>query len=362
MNYHTAIGLNTGGFMKRKESLLIKEETLLNLIQLKSMVRPNDTIAILMCGSPDPDAVASAMALSELLKKITAISECTFIATEPIARQQNVEFVRAMRIDIQMLSQVNLKSYPLIAIVDAQPTFFGDALNGIHPQIVLDHHPCTTVWHAELADIREHYGALSTIMTEYLLAAKIRIPKRLYTALLYGIKSDTNNFERDVTLEDISAYHLNFARANLQLIRRIDMNQIPQSFLKFFDHAFHHRRHYRDRIVSFLGRVETVDACVQVADFFVRLVDIYYVIIAGIVKDRLIIVFRGDGYRQDCGAIAQKAFGTYGSAGGHRSAARVEIPLDTIKEVLHNDLSQEAVDHFLVQRLHRKRNLVNHTS
>ena len=62
-------------------------------------------------------------------------------------------------------------------------------------------------------------------------------------------------------------------------------------------------------------------------------------------------------YRQDCGAIAQKAFGNYGSAGGHRSAARVEIPIDTIKEILHDDLSQDSVDHFLVHRLHRKRQL-----
>jgi len=167
-----------------------------------------------MYGSPDPDAVASAMALHELLRKITVLSGCTFVATEPIVRQQNVEFVRAMKVDIKLLHQVDLKAYRLIAIVDAQPTFFGDALKDVHPKIVLDHHPCTTVWHAELADIRESYGALSTVMTEYLMAAKVKIPKRLYTALLYGIKSDTNNFERDVSREDISAYYLNFARAN----------------------------------------------------------------------------------------------------------------------------------------------------
>ncbi len=346
--------------MKRIESFLVKEETLLNVIKLKSMVRQHDTLAILMYGSPDPDAVASSMALYELLKRIAGLSECTFVATEPIVRQQNVEFVRAMKVDIRLLHQVDLKAYRLVAVVDAQPTFFGDVLQNIHTQIVLDHHPCTTVWHAELADVREKYGALSTIMTEYLLAAKMKIPKRLYTALLYGIKADTNNFERDVTLEDISAYYLNFARANRQLIRRIEMNQIPQRFLKYFDHSYHHRRRYRDRVISFLGRVESVDACVQVADFYLRLVDIYYVIVAGIVKDRLVVIFRGDGYRQDCGAIAKKAFGNYGSAGGHRSAARVEIPIDTIKEVLHQDLSQEAIDHFLVQRLHRKRSLTGH--
>ena len=343
--------------MKRIESILVKEETLHNIIKLKSMVRKDDALAILMYGSPDPDAVASAMALQELLKKIAGLSKCTFVATDTVVRQQNADFIRAMKVDIKLLTSIDLKVYRLIAIVDAQPTFFGDALKDYHPQLVFDHHPCTSVWHAELADVRDNYGALSTIMTEYLLAAKIRVPRTIYTALLYGIKADTNNFERDVIVEDIGAYYLNFSRANRQLIRRIEMNLIPERFLKYYNIAYHNRRRYRDRIISFLGKVESVDACVQVADFFLRVVDIYYVIVAGIVKERLVIVFRGDGYRQDCGAIARKAFGNYGSAGGHKSAARVEIPFDTIKDILHDDLSEESIEHFLLQRLRGKRNL-----
>jgi len=328
-------------------------------MKLKTMFKRDYALAVLMFGSPDPDSVASCMALQELLRQTVGLTKCDFVATEPVVRQQNIEFIRAMKVDIQLLNKTDIRPYRVVAIVDAQPTFFGDALRDVQPQIVFDHHPCTTVWHAELADIRENYGALSTMMTEYLLAAKVKIPKKLHTALLYGIKADTNNFERDVILEDISAYYLNFARANRQLIRRIELNQIPERFLKYYDYAYRNRRRYRDRMMSFLGRVESVDACVQVADFFLRIVDISYVIIAGIVKERLVIIFRGDGYRQDCGAIAAKAFANYGNAGGHRSAARVEIPIDTIREVIGNDISQEAVDRFLMQRLRGKRNQKN---
>jgi nanoRNase/pAp phosphatase (c-di-AMP/oligoRNAs hydrolase) len=345
--------------MKRIESFLIKEETLHNVMKLKTMVRDNDSLAVLMYGSPDPDAVASAMAIHDLLRRFAALSKYAFVATEPVSRQQNAEFIRAMKVEIHLLDKIDLGAYRLKVLVDAQPTFFGEALGDIHPQIVFDHHPCTTVWHAELADVREKYGALSTMMTEYLLAAKIKIPKKLHTALLYGIKSDTNNFERDVILEDISAYYLNFALANQQLIRRIELNQIPERFLKYYDYAYHNKRRYRDRIISFLGKVESVDACVQVADSYVRIVGVSYAIIAGIVKEKLIIIFRGDGYRHDCGAIAKKAFENLGSAGGHRSAARVEIPIETIKETLHNDISQEAMEQFLMQRLRGKRNLKN---
>jgi nanoRNase/pAp phosphatase (c-di-AMP/oligoRNAs hydrolase) len=342
--------------MKRIEWLLArKEETVFNVFKLKTMVRENDTLAVLIYGSPDPDAVASAMALREILNQTKPLAKCVFVATEPVIRYQNAEFIREMKVEIEMLDKIDLREFRLIAIVDAQPTFFGEALGELKPQIVLDHHPCKSTWHASLADVRPSYGALSTIMTEYLLAARVRIPKRLYTALLYGIRSDTVNFERDVSLEDIGAYYLTFSRANRQLIRRIELNQIPERFLKYFDYACQRKRRYRDRVIVFLGTVESPDACVQVADFFLRVINVFYVIIAGIVKERLVIIFRGDGYRQDCGAIARKSFGIFGTAGGHRSAARVEIPMDIFKALLDNDLSQEAVDRFLVQRLRRKR-------
>jgi nanoRNase/pAp phosphatase (c-di-AMP/oligoRNAs hydrolase) len=341
--------------MKRIEWLLArKEETVLNVFKLKLMVRENDSLAILIYGSPDPDSVASAMALREILNQTKPLDKCIFVATEPVIRHQNAEFIREMKVEIQMLDKVDLREFRLIALVDGQPTFFGESLGEMKPQIVLDHHPCKSTWHASLADVRPSYGALSTIMTEYLLAARVRIPKRLYTALLYGIRSDTVNFERDVSLEDIGAYYLTFSRANRELIRRIELNQIPERFLKYFDYACQHRRRYHDRVIAFLGMVESPDACVQVADFFLRVINVFFVIIAGIVKERLIIIFRGDGYRRDCGSIAMKSFGNIGSAGGHRSAARVEIPLETLRTVLENDISQEAVDQFLVQRLRRK--------
>jgi nanoRNase/pAp phosphatase (c-di-AMP/oligoRNAs hydrolase) len=341
--------------MKRIEWLLArKEETVLNVFKLKSMVRENDSLAILIYGSPDPDAVASAMALREILNQTEPLAKCVFVATEHVIRHQNAEFIREMKVEIQMLDKIDLTEFRLIAVVDAQPTFFGEALGGIKPQIVLDHHPCKTVWHASLADVRPNYGALATIMTEYLLAARVKIPKRLYTALLYGIKSDTLNFERDASLEDIGAYYLTFSRANRQLIRRIELNQIPDRFLKYYDYAYHHKRRYRERMICFLGAVESADVCVQVADFHLRIINVFHVIVAGIVKDRLIIIFRGDGYRQDCGSIAMKSFGNIGTAGGHRSAARVEIPMETLRAALENDLSQESVDRFLVQHLRRK--------
>lgn len=324
------------------ESLAFKNETQQNLQKLLELVLPNDSLLIMMYGSPDPDAIASSMALREILRRTKGLSHCSFAATEPFRRQQNRELARAMRLNIRLLNQVDAGTYRLTALVDAQPSFFGSQSPVVQPAIVFDHHPREGEWTAAFTDIRPQYGALSTILTSYLLCARIRIPRNLHTALLYGIKTDTDNFDRDTAAEDIRAYTYHSRRANMRLIRRVELNQTPPSYLKYFVHAYHHMTFFRGRRVAFLGHVESPDVCVQVADFYLRLIGTYYVVIAGVVENKLIVIFRGDGYRQDCGAVAQSACGLIGKGGGHRSAARIEIPLDTLSDHLHGDLSRKA--------------------
>ena len=336
------------------ESILIKKETEQNFKKLMDMVQPNDSLLLLMHGSPDPDSIASAMALHDIIRQTKGLAKSVFVSTEPIKRQQNKDLALAMRLNIRLVNQVDINSYRLIALIDAQPSFLDGTLKFIQPHIVFDHHPREGDWKAPLEDIRPRYGALSTILTEYLLCSRVKVSKNLHTALLYGIKTDTDNFDRDTLLEDISAYAYHTKYGNLRLIRRIELNQTPISYLKYFDHAFHHINHFRGRRIGFLGDVESPDVCVQIADFYLRLIETYFVVVAGIVDEKLIIIFRGAGYRQDCGEIAQSACGLIGQGGGHRSAARIEISLEVLKEKLAGNLSQSNVEKFLLECLKKK--------
>jgi len=338
----------------KEESIPIKKETELNFKKLMEIVQPDDSLLLLMHGSPDPDAIASAMALREIIQKTKGLSKSAFVSTEPLIRQQNIEFVSSLRLYIQVADQVDINSYRLIAILDAQPSFFYKTLSFIKPQIVFDHHPREGEWHAPLEDIRPNYGALSSVLTEYLLCSRVKAPRNLHTALLYGIKTDTDNFNRSAIIEDMSAYTYHSKHANMQFIRRIELNQTPDHFLKYYNYAYHHMNNFRGRRVCFLGNVESADVCVQIADFYLRLIGTYYVVVAGIVGDRLVVIFRGDGYRQNCGDMAQRAFGLLGKGGGHRSAARMEIPLDLLRDNLGDDLSQGNVERFLFRSLRRE--------
>jgi nanoRNase/pAp phosphatase (c-di-AMP/oligoRNAs hydrolase) len=338
----------------KAESIPIRKETYLNFQKLMDIVKPDDSLLLLMHCNPDPDAIASAMALHEIIRKTKGLSKSVFVSTEPLIRQQNIEFVSSLHLSVQLISQVDIKSYRLIALLDAQPSFFAKSLSYIRPQIVFDHHPREGKWSALLEDVRSHYGALSSVLTEYLLCSRIKIPRNLHTALLYGIKTDTDNFDRATLIEDIRAYSYHSKYANMQLIRRIELNQTPDIFLKYFNTAYHKMKNFRGRRVCFLGSVESADVCVQIADFYLHLIGTYYVVVAGIVGNRLIIIFRGDGYRQNCGEIAQRAFGSIGKGGGHRSAARMEIPLDVLKKNLEGELTQKNAERFLFSSLRRE--------
>lgn len=338
----------------KAEYIPIKKETCQNFQKLMDIVQPDDSLLLLMYGSPDPDAIASAMALHEIIRKRKGISKSAFASTEPLIRQQNIEFISSLHLNVQLINQVDIQSYRLIALLDAQPSFFSKALSFIKPQIVLDHHPREGNWSALLEDVRPHYGALSSVLTEYLLCSRIKIPRNLHTALLYGIKTDTDNFDRATIIEDIRAYSYHTRYANMQLIRRIELNQTPGSFLKYFNACYHTMRNIRGRRVCFLGSVESADVCVQIADFYLHIIGTYYAVVAGIVSDKLIIIFRGDGYRQNCGEIAQRAFGAIGKGGGHRSAARMEILLEVLKNNLEGDLTHKNVQQFLIRSLRRE--------
>ena len=74
----------------KAEFISIKKETYQNFQKLMDIVQPDDSLLLLMYGSPDPDAIASAMTLREIVRKRKGLSKSAFASTEPLIRQQNL--------------------------------------------------------------------------------------------------------------------------------------------------------------------------------------------------------------------------------------------------------------------------------
>jgi len=278
----------------------------------------------------DPDAMASAMAVKRLLwRKVSGVD---IARVNDVNRPDNLAMIARLAIKMQPLDDLDLGAYSRFVIVDSQPDHH-KAFGRISPDIVIDHHPDTGI-QAVVTDIRPQYGAVSSMMVEYLRAARIKPSIKLATGLLYGIKTDTRNFERQTIIEDVRAFQYLFRFVNKHLINAIEREEINVAYLKYYRRAIEKRRKRKDWVFVHLGNVDTSDVCVLIADFFMRISTFNWSVVSGIVDQTLVVVFRNDGMRKNAGRIAKLSFGQLGSAGGHNSMARAEVDLARLKPLV----------------------------
>ncbi len=306
-----------------------------------------DQVLILM--TADPDAMASAMAVKRLLwRKAGGI---TLAHTNVIRRPDNLAMIRLLGIDLQHVEAIDLERYHRFVLVDSQPSHH-EYFDGVAFDVIIDHHPDTAP-PAAFTDIRPRYGATATLMTEYLRAARVKPSEKLATALFHGIKTDTRNFERQTQIEDVVAFQYLFRYANIPLARHIEQADLRMNFLKYFRRAIEDRRLRKGKMFVHLGAVHNPDVCVLVAEFFMRIETVQWSIVSGVCDKRLTVVFRNDGLRRNAGQVAHESFGAFGSAGGHQTMARGELPLAALPETV-DPRSTRKFTRWLIQRVQKR--------
>jgi nanoRNase/pAp phosphatase (c-di-AMP/oligoRNAs hydrolase) len=315
------------------------------LQHLFSLFHHKDRVLITI--DPDPDSIASAFALKRLLWH--KVEKTSVGMVRPIKRLNNKTLVRLLKLPVVLLEDRHLEEYDKFLLVDGQP-HHNDFFTRIPYTAVFDHHPVTVAVEAPFVDVRPDYGATATIFTEYLRAAKIKPSQALATALIYGIKTDTRSMERHTLLEDVKAFHFLFSLANHNILRKIEISDLTLKDLQYFPRAINAKHVVKDRIFAFLDKVPSADILVILAEFFLKVHDISWSVVSGIVNEDLIIVVRNDGYRKDAGKTVAKAFANLGSAGGHRAMARAEIPLKKLSTLL-GKVTTQAIETLIRKRL-----------
>ena len=301
---------------------------------------------VLIVINADPDAIASAMAVKRLLWRKTASVSISNI--NAIKRSDNIIMVQRLGIALTPFKDIILGNYTRFVIVDSQPSHH-EYFQRFIADVIIDHHPLTDA-KADFMDIRPHYGATASMMTEYLRAARIKPSAKLAAGLFYAIKTDTCNFERQAQIEDVRAFQFLFRHANMHLVRKIESAEIRFDFLKYYKKALESLRMRKGRIFVHLGPVIHPDVCVLLADFLLKVSNVNWTVISGIYQKKLIVIIRNDGLRKNAGKTAKKIFGSMGSAGGHKSVARAEVALDDLKSqvAMKND---KMVLKWLIQRV-----------
>ncbi|MEA2115151.1 MAG: DHH family phosphoesterase [Thermodesulfobacteriota bacterium] len=283
---------------------------------------------VLLVISADPDALASAMAVKRLLSY--RVGSVTIGYPNEIRRLNNITMVERLKIPIERLHTLPVKDYSKRVLLDSQPNHH-PCFEKMDFDMVIDHHPVTEGWDAEFIDIRPEYGAVSSMMVEYLRAAGIKPSVALATALYYGIKVDTQDFEKkNMQLADGISFRYVFNIANRNLVRKFELTELRRSELKYFKIALNEVKVSKGRAYAHVGRVGTPDILVIIADFLNHVDKFDWVLVSGIHGEKLVVIIRCDGYRKNAGKLAQKTFGEYGPAGGHREAARAEVPFKNL--------------------------------
>lgn len=281
----------------------------------------------------DPDALASAMALRRIL--IHRVHDVGIAHVNEITRPDNLAMIRLLRIPTRRFTPNVVAQFDRFALVDSQPHHH-PSFDDVDFSLVIDHHPLSkdNPVRATLREIKPDYGSVSTLFTEYLYNLGIRPGKLLATALLYGIKTDTHSFERPFCDVDMRAFRYLSKFADHLLLRKIVRSEFKMHWLRYFGQAFGAIRPLRRGFFIYMGEVENPDVLVILADFFMRVHEISWAVVAGVARETLVSIFRGDGLRRgmpDVGGLAATMFGDVGSAGGHASMARAEIPLSRLK-------------------------------
>lgn len=317
------------------KDILHSTRTAIKWERLRRILTPKDKLGIILYGEPDPDALGSAWALQHLLKK--HIHTSTICSLHPVEREQNVKLVKALGIPVEVYKTPPWDSFDKIAIVDAQPDFFAKELSIPRSfDIVIDHHPKKDTYSFKFSDVRPTYGSVSTILLEYLLWANVHISKKLATALWFGLRTDTNNLTTDAHEADVSAYGYLYKRSDRNLLLWLEREEIPISYGPHCIQGLHALEKRTKNKLIHIGKIDQPDVCVHVADLLARFIGVKAIVVMGETKDTLFVIMRAGSYATHVGRLARK-LEKYGSAGGHKSKARAEIPLS----VLHTHLGKK---------------------
>src|SRR5438552_1429118 len=302
--------------------------TRLKVQQYQRFFNDADRVLILLHNDPDPDAMASGLALRNVLRrtKQTAVIG----ALEGATRPENLRMQNLLDIQVEITTPDQLAGFDRIAMVDVQPHYFGAEFHRV--DLVIDHHPEQPGYSAVFKDIRSNYGSTSTILTEHLRAVDANISERTATAMLYAIKSDTLFFNRQANRVDLEAFSYLYPLADATMIRKMEGAEITMERLEYVLKAKQHGRMIEQVFCAFIGASAREDFIPYVADFYLQLEDVKWTIVAGIVNDSLVMSVRNHGYSRNAGEFVRRFFAGIGSAGGHRAMAKAVMPMHAFRE------------------------------
>ncbi|MBN1698159.1 MAG: DHH family phosphoesterase [Spirochaetales bacterium] len=278
-------------------------------------------LLIVIHNNPDPDAIASAFALSYLTQKISAVKP-SIAYGGTIGRIENKVMVSRLHIQLKQIKRIKYDKYDLIALIDTQP----GAGNNDFPltkkcHIVLDHHPRRKDTKADLIIIIPALGATATILVSWFRLLNQPMPADIATAITYALSSETQNLSREVNPADLNAYLYVYPKSSLKKLSVITTPSLPNYYFNIFARSLKNTCVYRNLAFSNLGEIPSAEFVAEIADFIIRHRNISWCLCTGYHKNLLYLSLRTTRHNAQAGKIIKKIVGDVNNVGGHDMTA-----------------------------------------
>ena len=319
--------------MKMRSTKSKRSRTKLN--RLLRIIEGKKTALIVGHNNPDPDSIASAMAFQYFLSEMNGIkSDLAFGGI--IGRVENRALLNYLNLDLHYLDEIDPGNYDMIALVDTHVGMGNNPLNANYQVTVeIDHHPPeATAKKALFSDIRETFGSTATILTHYILSAGLKISTKLATALFYAIKAETQDLGREAKTADRKAYLTLYQLIDFHALAKIQRANLPPQYFQDMGRAIRRTNVFDDVLISAPGKVDNPDMVAELADTFMRLQDIHWVIVMGFFGKNMFISVRTNDPNNDAGELVKNVVSKLGTAGGHDMFAggKISCEDDTRKQ------------------------------
>jgi nanoRNase/pAp phosphatase (c-di-AMP/oligoRNAs hydrolase) len=322
------------------------------------------TLVILLSGHPDPDAIGSALAHKRICRNCGI--DATIAHVLPISRPENQALVELLDIELlRVRGAQDLQRFSYVSLVDTSSVEATIQLPwGLRLVTVVDHHRAAVESTPTFVDIRPWAGATSTIYAEYAefgtwpLRRDVADDTRVATALLFGIRSDSDDFALAGAADFRAAAYLRpfCDNAVLDKLRR---RVVTTQTMNVLGRALLDLTLVRDFAMAGVGRVDPVhrDAIPAAADFILQHERVETVLVYGVVGDRIDGSLRTHNPRLDCSHFLHSAFGadesgkSYG--GGRWRKGGFQIPLHQLRLVGDDVATWPAVQRIVAEGLTR---------
>jgi nanoRNase/pAp phosphatase (c-di-AMP/oligoRNAs hydrolase) len=326
-------------------------DTAIRTRRLQRVIRNIDgSLAVIAHDNPDPDAIASAVGLQRIAEAAGTEAEACYYGD--INHQENRALVNLLEYDLRNLSaEADLSEFGGFALVDHSRPGVNDGLpEETKVDIVIDHHPPRAPIEARFVDLRSDVGSTSTLILGYLNRLGIEPDSALATGLLYGVRTDTKEFSREVSQADFEAAASLVEYVDGSAIQRIESPSTTAETLDIIADAIANRCIEKDVLTTCVGELRDRDALPQAADKLLEMNGVSTTLVFGYTGEMVFISARSRDDDIDLGEVLRNAFGQIGSAGGHGEMAGAQIPVGMLLEGTGETDRGEVIEETITER------------